>query len=68
MTSDTLLSVPEAAERLTTSQRFVRRLIAERRIAFTRIGRHIRISVADLDRFVAAGRVEAAQPPPQSRR
>jgi hypothetical protein len=30
---DTLLSVEQAAERLGTSERFVRRLIAERRIA-----------------------------------
>jgi excisionase family DNA binding protein len=38
--------------------RFVRRLIAERRIAYIRVGRHIRIAEADLARFVAAGRVE----------
>jgi excisionase family DNA binding protein len=31
----TLLSVEEAAEQLGTSPRFIRRLIAERRIAFT---------------------------------
>jgi excisionase family DNA binding protein len=53
-----LLTVTEAAEWLGTSPRFVRRLIAERRIAYTRLGRHVRIAVADLDAFVAAGRVE----------
>jgi excisionase family DNA binding protein len=52
------LTVAEAAEHLNTSVRFVRRLIAERRIAFHRVGRHVRIAVADLDAFVAAGRVE----------
>ena len=57
-TVDRLLTVAEAAERLNTSQRFVRRLIEERRIAFTRLGRHLRIAEVDLAAFVAAGRVE----------
>ena len=55
-----LLTVDEAAERLGTSARFVRRLIAERRIAYTKLGRHVRIAEADLASFVAAGRVEAS--------
>jgi excisionase family DNA binding protein len=37
-----LLTVDEAAECLGTSPRFVGRLIAERRIAFTRLGRKVR--------------------------
>jgi excisionase family DNA binding protein len=37
----------------------VRRLIFERRIAFVKVGRHVRISPADLDAFIAAGRVTA---------
>jgi excisionase family DNA binding protein len=37
----------------------VRRLIAERRIAYTKLGRHGRIAACDLDVFIAAGRVEA---------
>jgi excisionase family DNA binding protein len=57
-----LLSVDEAAERLGTSPRFVRRLIAERRIAFTKLGRHVRIDSTDIDVFVAAGRVEPQRP------
>jgi excisionase family DNA binding protein len=52
------LSVPEAALYLNTSVRFVRRLIAERRIAFHKIGAHIRFALADLEAFVQAGRVE----------
>ena len=54
-----LLTVDEAAERLGTSARFIRRLIAERRIAYTKLGRHVRIATRDLDAFVASGRVEA---------
>ncbi len=56
---ETLLSVEQAAERLGTSERFVRRLIAERRIAYMKLGRHVRIATRDLDAFILAGRVEA---------
>jgi excisionase family DNA binding protein len=55
-----LLTVQEAADQLGTSVRFVRRLIAERRIAYVRVGRHVRIAEADLASFVAAGRVDAS--------
>jgi excisionase family DNA binding protein len=55
---DTLLTVEQAAERLGTSPRFVRRLIAERRIAYVKLGRHVRIAAADLEAFIASGRVE----------
>jgi excisionase family DNA binding protein len=54
----TLLSVDQAAERLGTSVRFVRRLIAERRIAYVKLGRHVRIAAEDLEAFIEAGRVE----------
>jgi excisionase family DNA binding protein len=50
--------VPEAAEYLNTSVRFVRRIIADRRVAFHKIGRHIRFALDDLDAFISAGRVE----------
>jgi excisionase family DNA binding protein len=55
------LSVPEAALYMNTKIRFVRRLIEERRIAFHHLGRHIRLAKADLDEFIASGRVEPAQ-------
>jgi excisionase family DNA binding protein len=53
-----LLSVPQAAERLGTPERFVRRLIAERRIRFYRVGKYVRFDSQDLDAFVGAGLVE----------
>jgi excisionase family DNA binding protein len=59
---DRLLTVEEAAERLGTSVRFVRRLIAERRIAFVKVGRHVRLDPADVEAFVAASRVEVRRP------
>jgi excisionase family DNA binding protein len=57
--TDKLLTMEDAAERLGTSVRFVRRLIAERRIAYVKLGRHVRIAERDLINFVATGRVEA---------
>jgi excisionase family DNA binding protein len=56
---DTLLTVEQAAERLGTSPRFVRRLVFQRRIAYVKLGRHVRIAERDLINFVATGRVEA---------
>ena len=53
-----LLTVRQAAELLGTSERFPRRLIAERRIRFVRVGRHVRISESALGEFIAAGVVE----------
>lgn len=53
-----LVAIDEAAQRLGTSTRFLRRLVAERRIPYVKIGRHVRFHVSDLDAFIASGRVE----------
>lgn len=53
-----LLTVDQAAERINTRPRFIRRLIAERRIEFVKLGRHVRISEAALAEFIDAGRVQ----------
>lgn len=55
----TLLNVDQAAERLGTSVRFIRRLRTEGRIPIVKVGRHIRIDSADLDAFIADGRQDA---------
>ena len=60
---DTLLSVEQAAERLGTSVRFVRRLVFQRRIAYVKLGRHVRIAAGDLDAFIRAGRVDVGEFP-----
>ncbi|MEU3625522.1 DNA-binding protein [Amycolatopsis coloradensis] len=52
------LTVEEAAAYLNTGVRFVRRLIAERRIAFHKAGVHVRLALTDLESFMQAGRVE----------
>jgi excisionase family DNA binding protein len=63
-----LLTVKEAANRLGTAERFIRRLVFERRIPYTKLGRHVRIAARDLDAFVRAGRVEAGRIPLSTRR
>ena len=52
------LTVRQVAALLNTTERFPRRLIEERRIAYVRIGRHIRIPESALRAFIEAGRVE----------
>ena len=55
--TDRLLTVEAAAERMSTSVRFVRRLISQRRIEFVKVGRQVRISESALAEFIEAGRV-----------
>ncbi|WP_329162016.1 helix-turn-helix domain-containing protein [Streptomyces sp. NBC_01717] len=42
-TADRLLTVEEAAQRLGTGVRFIRRLIQERRIRYVKLGKPVRI-------------------------
>lgn len=53
-----LYSLARAAAILGTTERFPRRLVAERRIRFVRVGRHVRIPESALVDFVQAGTVE----------
>ncbi len=59
--SGRLLTVGQAAERLGTTERFPRRLIAERRITFVKLGSHVRIPGSALDDFIAASTIQAAE-------
>ncbi|WP_370652714.1 helix-turn-helix domain-containing protein [Frankia sp. Cj5] len=59
MPTDKILTVAQVADTMGTSVRFVRRLIAERRIAFHHLGRHVRLRASDVEAFINAGRVEA---------
>ncbi|MBB6346184.1 excisionase family DNA binding protein [Nonomuraea muscovyensis] len=60
---DKLLTVEEAAELLNTSPRFVRRLIAERRIEFVKLGRPVRIRESAVIAYVIAGTVTPMHKP-----
>lgn len=53
-----LLTVDDAAAILGTTARFPRRLIAERRIRFVRVGRHVRIPESEIAELIADGTVE----------
>jgi excisionase family DNA binding protein len=52
------LSVAQVAERLGTTERFPRRLIAERRITFVKVGRHVRIPERALAAYIDANTVQ----------
>lgn len=65
---ESLLTVEEAGELLNTGPRFIRRLIAERRIEFVRVGRHVRIAHSALVSFIADGTVRAIDGLERSRR
>lgn len=68
MTTDTepatadLLDVEQAARRLGTKERFVRRLVAERRIRFYKVGKFVRFHPDDLTAYIRAGRVDPVRP------
>lgn len=54
-----MLDIPRLAERLGTTERFVRRLVCERRIPFHKVGKYVRFDQDDVDDWVALRRVEA---------
>jgi excisionase family DNA binding protein len=56
--TERLLTVTQAAELLGTAVSFPRRLIAERKIRFVRVGRHVRIPESALTEYVTAGTVQ----------
>jgi excisionase family DNA binding protein len=51
------LTIKETAERLGVGERMVRRLVAERRIDYLKIGKHVRITEKAIQDFEAAGAV-----------
>lgn len=54
---DPLLSVEEAAEYLGTGVRFVRRIVADRRISYVKVGKYVRLRRSVLEAFIAANTV-----------
>lgn len=65
--SPALLDATAAALRLGVPVRFVRRLVAERRVRFIKLGHYVRFDLADLDAFVAAGLVPPLPAPRAAR-
>lgn len=62
MVRERLLSVPEAAERLNGTERWVRSLIFTKRIPYHKLGGLVRIAEGDLENFIAKGRQEQSEP------
>jgi excisionase family DNA binding protein len=56
-TESHLIGVHALAERLGVSQRFVRRLVAERRVPFLKIGKFVRFDPTEIDEWVETCRV-----------
>jgi excisionase family DNA binding protein len=53
-----LLSITDAAVRLGVTERYVRRLVYERRVPFYKVGRLVRFRETELDQWLEASRVE----------
>ncbi len=56
-TSPSLLSIEQLAGWLGVTDRFIRRLVAERRIPFLKIGKFIRFDPADIEPWLDSQRV-----------
>ena len=54
--TDPLLTIDDVAQRLNVGERFVRRLVAERRIGYLKVGAKVRFTRDDVEAFVAASR------------
>lgn len=63
-TTEQLLDIADSAERLGVGERFVRRVVNERRIPFFKIGRHIRFDPDDVEDWIARSRIEPSSGSP----
>jgi excisionase family DNA binding protein len=54
---DELMTSKEVAALLRQTERFVRRLVAERRIAYVKVGRAVRFEVSAVVAYIEANRV-----------
>lgn len=57
-TLESLLTIEQAAEILAVNERMIRRLVETRRIAFVKVGRHVRFRECDLTSAMQAWTVE----------
>ncbi len=55
--SEDLLTNEDVAVRLRTTPRFIRRLVAERRIAYVKVGRQVRFEPVAVEAYIQANRV-----------
>lgn len=65
---ETYLDVAALAKLLGTTERFPRRLVAERRIRYLKVGVHVRFPASAVAEFLAANTVEPIRPRRRTRR
>ncbi len=58
----TLLDIDGAADHLNVSPRFIRRLVAQRRVNYLKIGKFVRFDQDELDEWVQQQRIDARRP------
>ena len=56
-----LIDLPAVADRLGVNHRFIRRLVAERRIPYLKVGRLLRFDPVEIDAILAAGAERARE-------
>jgi excisionase family DNA binding protein len=56
-----LLDITEAAERLCVKERFIRRLVAEKRVPYYKVGPFVRFDPADIDQWLLDCRVDGGE-------
>ena len=54
-----LFEIDQAAEYLNVSVRMIQRMVQEKRVAYIKIGKLIRIDKRDIDAYLTAQRIEA---------
>ncbi len=57
-----LMDIPTVAEHLGVTDRFVRRLVEERRIPFLKIGKYVRFDPREVERWMKRQTVNEARP------
>ncbi len=58
MTTRRLVDIDGAAEHLSVTTRFIRTLVAERRVPYLKVGKFVRFDLDELDQWLDARRVE----------
>lgn len=58
-----LFTFAQAAEMTSLPESWLRRAVTERRIAFRKVGKHVRFSPADIDALISAAEVQPAPAP-----
>ena len=56
-----LLDIDGAADYLNVSPRFIRRLVAQRRVNYLKIGKFVRFDQNELDQWIELQRIDARQ-------